>query len=88
VQLLPSKRTIDRLAEPNGSGAVKGMEFALVLVAFFGFGRLLDWALGTEPWLTILVGLLGVVGQFVRIWYSYDAEMQRHEQQLRAGRGS
>ena len=86
MQLLPTKRTMDRLAAPTGSGAAKGMELAMVLVFFFGVGWFLDWVFGTKPWLTIVVGLLGVVGQFARVWYAYDAEMARHELELRNGR--
>ena len=88
MQLLPTKRTMDRIAAPTGAGAAKGMEFAMVLVVFFGLGWVLDLVFGTRPWLTIIVGVLGVIGQFARVWYAYDDEMNRHEAELRSRRSA
>ena len=81
MELIPSKRTVERVAAPRqGSQTLsKGLEFVGVLLVFFGLGWLADRALGTCPVFTIVLTLLGVTGQFVRVWYAYDAEMRRHE---------
>lgn len=81
VELIPSKRTVERVAAPpQGNQTLgKGLEFVGVLLVFFGLGWLADRALGTSPMLTIVLMLLGVAGQFVRVWYAYDAEMRTHE---------
>jgi len=86
VQLSPSKRPIVRAADNGGSGAAKGMEFGLVLVFFFGLGWMLDSIFGTWPLLGIVFLALGVIGQFARVWYAYDAEMRGHEERMREGR--
>jgi F0F1-type ATP synthase assembly protein I len=81
VELIPSKRTVERVNAPRQGNATlsKGLEFVGVLVVFFGLGWLADRALGTAPLFTIVLILLGVIGQFVRVWYAYDAEMRAHE---------
>jgi F0F1-type ATP synthase assembly protein I len=62
------------------------MDFVFVILAFCGLGWLLDQVLGTQPWCTIGGLTFGVVGQFVRMWYSYDADMRQQEQRLFEGR--
>ena len=92
MQLLPNKRNVEPVAPAtsptNGSSPAKGMEFALVLVLFFGLGWLLDRALGTSPWCSLALLTLGVVGQFARVWYAYDEEMRAHERRLFANRSA
>ncbi|MGD9703674.1 MAG: AtpZ/AtpI family protein [Acidimicrobiia bacterium] len=81
MELIPSKRTVERINAPRRGGETfsKGIEFVGVLLVFFGLGWFADRALGTAPWCTIALTLLGVTGQFVRVWYAYDAEMRMHE---------
>ncbi len=53
----------EREAESKGGGskmATAGLEFALLVVVFFGGGWWLDQHFGTEPWLFIGLGMLGV----------------------------
>ena len=45
-----------------------------------------DRILGTQPWCTLALLTFGVVGQFLRMWYSYDAEMREQEDRLLEGR--
>jgi F0F1-type ATP synthase assembly protein I len=89
VELIPSKRThgrvhTDRRALAGGETFAKGIDFVGVLLVFFGLGWLLDRTFGTTPWIMITLGVVGLVGQFVRMYYAYDAEMREHEAELRA----
>jgi F0F1-type ATP synthase assembly protein I len=68
----------------NDDTVGRGMEFALMTLLFLGLGYALDRWLGTEPLFMIALVLLALIGQFVRMWYDYDARMRVHEQQ-RAG---
>ncbi len=88
MELLPTKRTVTRVAAPpTHGGLAKGMDFVFVILAFCGLGWVLDQVFDTEPWLTIGGLVFGVVGQFVRMWYAYDADMRVHEARLLEGRG-
>ncbi len=57
----------------------RGMDLALATLIFLGLGWGLDRWLGTEPVFMIALVLLSLVGQFVRMWYSYDARMRQLE---------
>jgi F0F1-type ATP synthase assembly protein I len=61
------------------SGFELTFEFALSVLAFFGIGWLLDAWLGTAPLFMIVGFLIGVVANFVRLWYLYDQAMQTEE---------
>jgi F0F1-type ATP synthase assembly protein I len=61
------------------SGFELTFEFALSVLAFFGIGWLLDAWLGTAPLFMIVGFLLGVVANFVRLWYLYDHAMRTEE---------
>jgi F0F1-type ATP synthase assembly protein I len=67
-----------------GNGFSRAFELGLTPAIFglLGFG--LDRLLGTTPWFTILMAVLGLVGVFLRMWYGYDAEMRAHEEQMLA----
>lgn len=61
------------------SGLELTFEFALSVLAFFGLGWLVDAWLDTTP-LFMLVGFaLGVVSNFVRLWFLYDQAMRSEE---------
>jgi F0F1-type ATP synthase assembly protein I len=79
VKLLPRKPvdTADNLG--------RGMDFALVTLVFLGLGYLLDRWLGTEPLFMIGLVVFAMVGQFVRMWYGYDAAMRQLEEERRNG---
>ena len=57
----------------------RGMEFALSTLVFLGVGYLLDRWLGTRPVFMILFVVLGLVGNFARIWFDYGRKMAQHE---------
>lgn len=60
----------------------RAFEFAVTSSLFAGLGWLVDRWLGTGPAFTIVFTILALVGQFVRFWYAYDAEMKGHEREL------
>ena len=57
----------------------RALDFALVTLVFVGLGALVDWLLGTTPIFMIVFVIVGLCGQFARLWYSYDAAMRDHE---------
>lgn len=61
----------------------RGMDMALVTLVFLGLGWLVDNWLGTKPAFMIGLVVFSLIGQFVKMWYAYDAEMQRHENERR-----
>ena len=77
-----STRT-DRTALRGYADALsRAFEFALTTAIFLVFGIVLDHWLGTSPILVIVFGVLGIVGQFVRMWLAYDGQMRQHEAAL------
>jgi F0F1-type ATP synthase assembly protein I len=61
------------------SGFELTFEFALSVLAFFAIGWLVDIWLGTAPLFMIVGFLVGVVANFVRLWYLYDNAMRSEE---------
>ncbi|HSB86301.1 MAG TPA: AtpZ/AtpI family protein [Ilumatobacteraceae bacterium] len=59
----------------------KGIDFALVTLAFLGIGYGLDRWLGTKPIFMIVLSALAIIGEFIRFWYDYDARMKVLEAQ-------
>ena len=51
--------------------------FSPMLLALLGYG--LDRLFGTVPVLTITLGVLGLVGAVVKIYFTYRADMEQHE---------
>lgn len=60
-------------------GWQRAVELTLVPVGFGALGRFLDGRLGWSPILTLLLGLLAVVGVFIKIFIEYSAEMDAHD---------
>jgi F0F1-type ATP synthase assembly protein I len=59
----------------------KGIDVALVTLAFLGIGYALDRWLDTKPLFMIVLVVLALIGEFVRFWYDYDARMKVLEAQ-------
>jgi F0F1-type ATP synthase assembly protein I len=75
----------DMRFEPGTGGKVgKGVDVALVTLAFLGIGYGLDRWLGTKPLFMIGFVVLGLIGEFLRFWYDYDARMKVLEAQRAA----
>jgi F0F1-type ATP synthase assembly protein I len=64
----------------------RGMDMAITLAAFLVLGWLLDRWLGTAPVFLIVLVVISSIGQFLRMKYSYDAEMERLEAERLAAR--
>ncbi|MEX0847572.1 MAG: AtpZ/AtpI family protein [Ilumatobacteraceae bacterium] len=63
----------------------RGMDMALVTLVFLGLGYALDRWFDTKPVFMIGLVLFAVIGQFVKMWYAYDATMTRLEDERRNG---
>ncbi len=57
----------------------RGIDLALVTLAFLGIGYALDRWLGTQPLFMICLVILSIIGQFFRMWFEYDDAMRAHE---------
>ena len=62
-----------------GDGFTRAFEMALTPAVFGAFGYLLDRWIGILPVLTIVLFLTAVGGQFVKMYYTYDARMKTPE---------
>jgi F0F1-type ATP synthase assembly protein I len=82
------------MAGTPGSGAPAagtlghGMEMALTVLVFLGFGFALDRWLGTKPAFMIALVVFAMVGQFVKIWLSYERTMKALDAERVARRSS
>jgi len=77
VKILPTPRTVSAAQQSSSLG--RGMDFALVMLVFLGIGALIDRWLGTWPAFAIGLVLFSVVGQFVKMYYEYNATMEQLE---------
>lgn len=82
VKFIPVPRP-QKAALQSGNTLGNGMDFALVILVFVGIGALLDRAIGTWPWCTVSLVIIGFVGQFARLYYAYTATMERLEAERR-----
>lgn len=66
---------------PVDKGISQGSELAVGVLVFFLIGFGIDTWLGTVPIFMIGMTVFGVVGYFVRIYYSYNSAMTRLEKE-------
>jgi F0F1-type ATP synthase assembly protein I len=78
-------KPIPRMSTATDDKVGKGIDVALVTLAFLGIGYLLDRWLDTKPLFMVGLVVLGLVGEFLRFWYDYDARMKVLEAQRAAG---
>jgi F0F1-type ATP synthase assembly protein I len=78
MSVLPERHKI-AAAQQSGQTLGRGMDFALVVLVFLGIGFGLDHWFGTRPWCMIGLVIFAVVGQFIKMYYEYTAEMEQHE---------
>jgi ATP synthase protein I len=78
MRVLPERHKI-AAAQQSGQTLGRGMDFALVVLVFLGIGYGLDRWLGSRPWCMIGLVIFAVVGQFIKMYYEYTAEMEQHE---------
>ena len=60
-----------------GNGLAQAFEMAVIPVLFGLAGYALDRIVGTRPVFTIALGVLGLVGVFVRAYYWYMAAAEK-----------
>ena len=72
----------DRQATYNGFGEALALAVEIVVtpLVFAAVGWLVDRALGTTPLFTIALGVLAAIGFAIRMYYSYNAAMDREEE--------
>ena len=70
----------------HDDGLVRAVELVVTPLLFAGAGLLADRWLGTTPVLTVLFGVLALVGKVLAEWYRYGAQMDRHTEDLTAAR--
>jgi hypothetical protein len=89
MRRLPARRqrglALDRRDDRGASyasrdGLTLAIEVVLVQFLFLGFGYWLDQRLGTGPLLTVVLGVLALVGNVARLYYGYAASMAAEEE--------
>ncbi len=63
-------------------GLSRAIELVVTPLVFAAIGWVLDGLIGIRPALTITLGVWALIGVAVSTWYTYDAEMRRHETAL------
>jgi F0F1-type ATP synthase assembly protein I len=66
----------------------RGMELAVSVLVFTLIGFALDAAFDTLPWITVSLIVFSTVGNFVRMYYSYNAQMNALEEARRTQSGA
>jgi hypothetical protein len=69
----------DGEAGGHSTGFSRGAELAITPLVFVGLGFGLDRLLGTTPWLTLLVSVVGITGTMAKLWLGYDQDMRAQE---------
>ena len=77
------KKFVPKRALNNGMSDTlgRGPEIALSVLVFTGIGLIIDSQIDTMPIVTIALVIFSVVGNFVRMYYSYESRMQVLEEQ-------
>ena len=79
MKLIPKPKPI-----ALNSSASQGAELAGGILVFFLIGFGLDTWLGTTPGFMIALTIFAVVGNFVKMYYSYSSAMRHHESERAA----
>ena len=61
----------------------KGADIAGTMLVFFFIGWFVDRQLNSTPWFMIAFVVLAAVAQFAKMYYVYNTQMERLEQQRR-----
>jgi F0F1-type ATP synthase assembly protein I len=76
VDVLRTKRELNQ----GGADAFsRAFELAASVVIFVGAGWWIDGRAHTRPLFIVLFAVFAIVGNLVKLWYAYEAEMKRHE---------
>lgn len=68
--------------------SVVGIQFPVAIAIGFFWGRWMDRALGTEPWLTIVFSLFGVTAGFVNLFRITAAATRTEEREAAEREGA
>lgn len=63
-----------------GEALAQAFEFAVIPVLFGVLGLWLDGRLGTRPWLTVVLLVVGITGVVARAIYVYKARVEAEEE--------
>jgi hypothetical protein len=64
-----------------GKALSNAMEIALIPAVFAAFGYGVDRLLGTHIVFAVILGLVGIVGTCLKLFYGYRYEMEQHERE-------
>jgi F0F1-type ATP synthase assembly protein I len=84
VQLIPQPR---QLNQAFGEALARAFEFSSTVAIFCLIGFAIDRWLGTTPVFMITLFVVVLIGQTIRLWYSYGAAMRVHEEARRQKAG-
>ena len=76
-KLVPKKALESGITDTLG----RGPEMALSVLVFTVVGLTIDSQVGTMPIVTIALVVFSVVGNFIRMYYTYDVRMKALEEQ-------
>lgn len=76
-KLVPKKALESGITDTLG----RGPEMALSVLVFTVVGLTIDSQVGTMPIVTIALVVFSVVGNFIRMYYTYDGRMKALEEQ-------
>jgi F0F1-type ATP synthase assembly protein I len=73
-----------------GDALASAFEFAATVAIFVALGFGLDWWFGTTPIFLLSLTIFVLIGQTVRLWFHFGAEIEKHEEarRQRMGRAS
>jgi F0F1-type ATP synthase assembly protein I len=74
---------VSALATHQPDSINKGADIAGTMLVFFFIGWFVDRQLNSTPWFMIAFVVLAAVAQFAKMYYVYNAQMERLEQQRR-----
>ncbi|MEI8322315.1 MAG: AtpZ/AtpI family protein [Actinomycetes bacterium] len=87
MRLLPDPKIVRRIAgnpraaENSAGGLGHGAEIAFGVLIFFLIGFAIDHFAGTTPVFMIVMTVFSCVGNFVKMWFGYDTQMKRLEEE-------
>jgi uncharacterized membrane protein YqgA involved in biofilm formation len=76
-KLVPKKALESGMTDTLG----RGPEMALSVLVFTVVGLIIDSQVGTMPIVTIALVVFSVVGNFIRMYYTYEGRMKTLEKQ-------